>query len=67
MPEGPEVKKIVNRLNKFFQGQEITSVDFYDERYREKQVRDDVDLFLDCIPATVEKIECKGKFIYWIR
>tara|TARA_R110001592_G_scaffold192755_1_gene439595 strand:+ start:290 stop:1117 length:828 start_codon:yes stop_codon:yes gene_type:complete len=65
MPEGPEVKKIVNRLNKFFQGQEITSVDFYDERYREKQVRDDVDLFLDCIPATVEKIECKGKFIYW--
>lgn len=40
MPEGPEVKNIVNRLNKFFQGQEITSVDFYDERYREKQVRE---------------------------
>jgi len=65
MPEGPEVKKIVNRLNRFFEGQEIKAVDFYDERYREKQVRDDVDLFLESLPATVKRVECKGKFIYW--
>jgi len=65
MPEGPEVKKIVNRLNRFFEGRTVNAIDFYDERYREKQVRDDVDLFLDSLPAKVSKVECKGKFIYW--
>ncbi len=65
MPEGPEVKKIVNRLNRFFEGQTLNQINFYDERYREKQVRDDVELFLECLPLKVEKVECKGKFIYW--
>ena len=53
------MKKIVNRLNRFFEGQTLNQINFYDERYREKQVRDDVELFLECLPLKVEKVECK--------
>ena len=49
MPEGPEVKRITNRLNKFFAGRELTAIDFYDESYRAKQVRNDVDDFVALI------------------
>jgi DNA-formamidopyrimidine glycosylase len=65
MPEGPEVRRIVERLDKFYQGREITAIDFYDESYKSKQVRDDVDLFVNSLPATVNSVKCKGKFIYW--
>jgi len=65
MPEGPEVKRITNRLNKFFAGRELTSIDFYDESYRAKQVRNDVDDFVASLPVKVESVKCKGKFIYW--
>ena len=53
MPEGPEVKRITNRLNKFFAGRELTSIDFYDESYRNKQVRNDVDAFVSTLPVKV--------------
>ena len=65
MPEGPEVKRITNRLNKFFAGRELTAIDFYDESYRAKQVRNDVDDFVASLPVKVESVKCKGKFIYW--
>ena len=65
MPEGPEVKRITNRLNKFFEGRELTSIDFYDESYRAKQVRDDVDAFVESLPTKVKSVQCKGKFIYF--
>ena len=65
MPEGPEVKRITNRLNQFFEGRELTSIDFYDESYRAKQVRDDVDAFVESLPTKVKSVQCKGKFIYW--
>lgn len=65
MPEGPEVRRIVERLDRFYRGREVTEIDFYDPTYRQKQVRDDVDEFVASLPATVESVKCKGKFIYW--
>jgi len=65
LPEGPEVKRIVQRLDGFFRGHTLESVDFYDARYREKQVRDDVADFEASLPARVTAVKCKGKFIWW--
>jgi len=65
MPEGPEVKRITTRLNQFFEGRELTTIDFYDESYRQKQVRNDVDAFVESLPTKVKSVQCKGKFIYW--
>ena len=65
MPAGPEVKRSTNRLNQFFEGRELASIDFYDESYRAKQVRDDVDAFVESLPTKVKSVQCKGKFIYW--
>jgi len=65
MPEGPEVKRITTRLNQFFEGRELTTIDFYDESYRQKQVRNDVDAFVQSLPTKVKSVQCKGKFIYW--
>jgi formamidopyrimidine-DNA glycosylase len=65
MPESAEVKLTVNYLNKFFQGKEIISWVFCGGKYTEEYPigYEKFDLNL---PLFVDKVSCKGKFIYFI-
>lgn len=65
MPEGPEVKRITERLDSFFADKLLVDIDFYDPNYRQKQVRDDVEAFVESLPTKVKSVKCHGKFIYW--
>ena len=65
MPEGPEVKKITEKLNQSLAGKTITQIDIVDESYKTNQMRDEVDDFMATLPHTIDSVQCKGKFIYW--
>lgn len=65
MPEGPEVKRIVEKLNKSFAGKTMTSLEVIDSNYKRTQMRDEVDEFIASMPHNIDQIQCKGKFIYW--
>ena len=65
MPEGPEVKKITEKLNQSLAGKTITQIDIVDESYKANQMRDEVDDFMATLPHTIDSVQCKGKFIYW--
>ncbi|MHA1286820.1 MAG: Fpg/Nei family DNA glycosylase [Candidatus Thorarchaeota archaeon] len=68
MPEGPEVKRIVERLNKRLAGEELRAIHFENESYCSKQVRDqihDLRAVLDDKPLKIDGINCKGKFIWF--
>ena len=42
MPEGPEVKRITERINDFFQDTTLESIEVVVPRYGEKQLRGEV-------------------------
>ena len=42
MPEGPEVKRIVERLNKGLAGKKLRAFNFENQSYCDKQVRDQI-------------------------
>ena len=65
MPEGPEVKKITEKLNQSLAGKTITQIDIVDESYKANQMSDEVDDFMATLPHTIDSVQCKGKFIYW--
>jgi DNA-formamidopyrimidine glycosylase len=64
MPEGPEVKRISEKLSRFITGEKITSVDILSGRYLKHGPPDGFEDFARSLPATVTKVDCKGKFIY---
>lgn len=68
MPEGPEVKRTVQRLQKFLQGTYLQDIIILDDKWRQNQVRDEYDLLqshLSKRSLRIDKVECKGKFIYF--
>ncbi len=65
MPEGPEVRTTVDRLSAISVGRRIASIDFVNDKYRSKQVRDQVDELVAALPLTIESVNCKGKFIWF--
>lgn len=65
MPEGPEVKRITEKLNQTFRGKTLTSLEVIDGNYKRTQMRDEVDDFITSMPHVIDSIQCKGKFIYW--
>jgi len=65
MPEGPEVTIVAEGLNEILQGKYITSFEVTDNgRYRNKSP-DNSTPFGDSLPLLVEKVENKGKLIYF--
>ena len=46
MPEGPEVKRTTERLNRFLQGSKLHEIVVEDDRWFQNQVRDEVSLFI---------------------
>jgi len=65
MPEGPEVRTTVDRLSDLAVGRTLQRIDFVNEQYRSKQVRDQVDGLVAALPLTIESVDCKGKFIWF--
>ena len=65
MPEGPEVKRITERINDFFQDTTLESIEVVVPRYGEKQLRGEVAEFQSALPLQIESVQCKGKFIYF--
>jgi DNA-formamidopyrimidine glycosylase len=65
MPEGPEVTIVAEGLNEILQGKYITNFEVTDNgRYRNKAPDNSVS-FGDSLPLLVEKVENKGKLIYF--
>ena len=62
MPEGPEVKKAVDFLNKELKNKEIIEINFLEGRYKEKIPENFEKL---TFPLKFESINCKGKFIWF--
>lgn len=68
MPEGPEVKRIVERLNKGLAGKKLRAFNFENQSYCDKQVRDqisDLRQKLETEEMTIDSVNCKGKFIWF--
>ena len=64
MPEGPEVKRISEKLSGFIVGEKINSADILGGRYLKHGPPDGFEEFVCSLPATVTQVDCKGKFIY---
>ena len=65
MPEGPEVTIVAEGLDEILQGKYITNFEVTDNgRYRNKAPDNSVP-FGDSLPLLVEKVENKGKLIYF--
>ncbi len=65
MPEGPEVTIVAEGLDEILQGKYITNFEVTDNgRYRNKAPDNSV-LFGESLPLLVEKVENKGKLIYF--
>lgn len=62
MPEGPEVRALVDKLKRKYKNKKITSIEILNGKYKKKPIKN-----LDKIkyPLTIDNIDCKGKFIYW--
>tara|TARA_R110002020_G_scaffold205131_2_gene409678 strand:+ start:10734 stop:11561 length:828 start_codon:yes stop_codon:yes gene_type:complete len=68
MPEGPEVKRIVERLNSGLAGKKLRAFNFENQSYCDKQVRDqilDLKHQLTSEDLVIDKVNCKGKFIWF--
>jgi DNA-formamidopyrimidine glycosylase len=62
MPEGPEVKRLVDKINKKYKNKQITDIKVLNGKYLKKPIKN-----LDKVtyPLVIDSIKCKGKFIYW--
>lgn len=64
MPEGPEVKNLTIWLNKKFKYKKILDIKIHSGKY--KKNLNNFNLNKNLFPLTIEKIDCKGKFIYFL-
>ena len=65
MPEGPEVKRYTDQLNKHLLGNNITDITILSGRYKKKGDIPGLSDIKSSLPLVVESVSCKGKFIYW--
>lgn len=64
MPEGPEVRIIVNQLNNLVKQQTLHAINIHSGRYSKKSP-DGFLNFRDLLPLKLQDVKCKGKFIYF--
>jgi DNA-formamidopyrimidine glycosylase len=60
MPEGPEVKLLVDMLNRKIKNKTIKNIKILGGKYLRKKTN-----FNDLIGLKIKSINCYGKFIYW--
>lgn len=65
MPEGPEVKKIVDQMSKVLSGKTLYQVQILTGRYQKKAPDGLLD-FSPHMPVVITDVKCKGKFIYFL-
>lgn len=65
MPEGPEVKRYADQLNKYLLGSEILDIKILSGRYKKESDIPGLLAVKNSLPLVVESVSCKGKFIYW--
>jgi DNA-formamidopyrimidine glycosylase len=67
MPEAPEVRTIVDNLQKIIEGRDLVRVQIIGGRFTKTPPRgwEDFKNALGIGPLKIEKVGCKGKFIYW--
>jgi DNA-formamidopyrimidine glycosylase len=63
MPEGPEVKRTVDNLQKY-KNKMLNKITINAGRYSKKPFKNQ-SLLLKDLPLKIIEINCKGKFIYW--
>ena len=63
MPEGPEVKKVVDKLKRKLIKKNLININILNGRYKKKEPSN-WNKLLDSLPLNISKISCKGKFIY---
>lgn len=64
MPEGPEVKILVDQLSSKLNDSNILSLDINSGRYIKKKP-DNYDTFTNLLPTKINSVNCKGKFIWF--
>lgn len=62
MPEGPEVKYLVDKLNRKLKNKKIYNINIKNGKYKKFPIKN---LNKINFPLTIKKIYCHGKFIYW--
>lgn len=63
MPEGPEVRSLVDKLNRNLKNKSIKKINILGGRYmRHKNLKNLEDIKF---PLKIKDIKCHGKFIYW--
>lgn len=62
MPEGPEVKYLVDKLNRKLKNEKIVDINIINGKYKKTPIKNLNKLHF---PLTIKKISCHGKFIYW--
>ena len=65
MPEGPEVKLIVQKISKIFRDSELYNIKINSGRYKTGKKPNGYDIFLKGLPAKIKNFHTHGKFI-WI-
>jgi DNA-formamidopyrimidine glycosylase len=66
MPEGPEVKRLVDSLEKILTGKKLVEIKILSGRYKKHGLPPGFAEFSQKLPAKISKVSCKGKFIYVI-
>ena len=64
MPEGPEVKRITEKISNYVLGEKILSIKVLSGRYVTHGPPQGFEQFSSRLPATIVDVNCKGKFIY---
>lgn len=64
MPEGPEVKTITDELNNLLINKQFMTFEILGGRYKNKYP-ENFELFQKSLPLKINKINCKGKFIWF--
>lgn len=65
MPEGPEVRRVVDKLQKY-KNKTINEINFLNGRYKNKGPFKNYNQLEKDLPLKIKEINCKGKFIYFI-
>ena len=66
MPEGPEVKKLTDRLNRLLKNKELSKITINSGRYKKHNNLKNFNNFIKILPIKVKDVKCKGKFMYMI-
>jgi len=64
VPEGPEVKRIVDRLQEELVGQTLIDINIISGRYEKHGTPQGYADLVERLPAKITDVQCKGKFIF---